>query len=83
MYAIRSYYDKDGTYSVESKADERGNNATLTLTIKEDKITAVDWKELSNGVEKGEDYGKVNGEIKNQENYDKAQAALKISKNLV
>ncbi len=71
---------KDGEYSVESKADKYGNNATLKLTIKGDKIVAVDWKELANGVEKGADYGKVNGAIDNQDNYDKAQAALKLSK---
>jgi major membrane immunogen (membrane-anchored lipoprotein) len=73
---------KDGTYTAESQPDEHGSSATLSITIADGKITAVDWKELSNGKEKGAEYGMTNGKIENQENYDKAQNALKISKTL-
>jgi len=71
---------KDGTYKAESEPDERGNNAYVEITIKDGKIADVVWKELSNGVEKDENYGKVNGVIENEENYQKAQNALKASK---
>jgi len=70
---------KDGEYTAQSEKDERGNYASLKLTIKDNKITAVEWKELtSDGKEKDESYGKQAGE----ESYKKAQEALKASQTL-
>lgn len=34
---------KDGTYTVESSRDEKLGNSTLTLTIKDKKITAAEF----------------------------------------
>ncbi|NSW90833.1 MAG: FMN-binding protein [Firmicutes bacterium] len=71
---------KDGTWKAESQPDDYGNTALVEITIKDGKITDVVWKEMSNGKEKDEDYGKKDGKIENQENYDKAQKAIKASK---
>lgn len=70
---------KDGEYSVQSEPDKHGNYATLKITVKDDRITTVDWKELTkDGKEKDENYGKNPGG--KEEDYKKAQNALKISK---
>lgn len=71
---------KDGTYEKTSEPDERGNYATIKIVIKDGKITEAEYVEYTPNGPKDENYGKVNGEIQNQENYDKAQKALAATK---
>jgi major membrane immunogen (membrane-anchored lipoprotein) len=72
---------KDGTYTGKSSADDRGAYGEATITIDDNKITGckfVTWQK--DGNIKDENYGKVNGEISNQEYYDKAQLAVAAMK---
>jgi len=71
---------KDGTYEKTSEPDERGNYATITVVIKGGKITEAEYVEYTPDGPKDENYGKKDGKIENQENYDKAQKALEASK---
>lgn len=69
---------KDGTYTGKSSEDDKGAYGEATVTIRDNKITDcryVTWQ--SDGTEKDEEYGKVNGEISNRDYYDKAQLAVK------
>lgn len=82
--ANRTY--KDGTYTGKSAVytgDEEGNGngyGEVTITVKDNKITACEFKTYEeNGTLKGDDYGKIDGEIKNQDYYNKAQKAIKGS----
>lgn len=77
---------KDGTYTGKSAVytgDEEGNGngyGEVTITVKDNKITSCDFKTYEeNGTLKGDDYGKIDGEIKNQDYYNKAQKAIKGS----
>ena len=70
---------KDGTYEKESKPDERGNYATIKVDVKSGKISEVDYTEFASTGPKDENYGKKDGKIENQENYDKAQNAIKAA----
>lgn len=77
---------KDGTYTGKSavySGDEEGNGngyGEVTITIKDNVITACEFKTYEeDGTLKGEDYGMVDGEIKNQDYYNKAQKAIKGS----
>ncbi len=77
---------KDGTYTGKSAVftgDEEGNGngyGEVTITVKDNKITACEFKTYEeNGTLKGGDYGKIDGEIKNQDYYNKAQKAIKGS----
>lgn len=77
---------KDGTYTGKSavfSGDEEGNGngyGEVTVTIKDNAITACEFKTYEeNGTLKGDDYGMVDGEIKNQDYYNKAQKAIKGS----
>lgn len=59
---------KDGTYTVESSRDEKLGNSTLTLTIKDKKITAAEFTSYDLfGNVKNEDYGSLTG--KDSANY--------------
>jgi major membrane immunogen (membrane-anchored lipoprotein) len=72
---------KDGTYIGKSSEDDRGAYGEATITIKGNQITDckyVTWQK--DGAVKGENYGKVNGAISNQDYYDKAQLAVKAMK---
>ncbi len=52
----------------------------MTITVKDNAITACEFKTYEeNGTLKGDDYGKIDGEIKNQDYYNKAQKAIKGS----
>ena len=65
---------KDGTYTVDSSRDEKLGYSTLTLTIKDGKITAADFKGVDLlGNVKDESYGSLLGEG----DYKKAQVAVK------
>ncbi len=77
---------KDGTYTGKSgvySGDEEGNGngyGEVTITIKNNEITSCDFKTYEeNGTLKDDDYGKIDGEIKNRDYYNKAQKAIKGS----
>jgi major membrane immunogen (membrane-anchored lipoprotein) len=66
---------KDGAYIGRSGEGNQDAYGEVTITIKDGAITIcefVTWQK--DGTIKDENYGKVNGEISNQEYYDKAQA---------
>jgi major membrane immunogen (membrane-anchored lipoprotein) len=68
----------DGTYSGTSGADDTGAWGEVTVTIKEGRITGCAFTTYQkDGTIKGDDYGKVNGEISNRAYYDKAQLAVR------
>ena len=65
---------KDGTYTVDSSRDDKLGYSTLTLTIKDGKITAADFHGVDLlGNVKDEGYGSLLGEG----DYKKAQVAVK------
>lgn len=70
---------KDGTYkAVSGIKDDWGGNAEITITVQDGKI--IDCEFLSyekDGRLKGEDYGKIDGVIKNAGLYKIAQDAIK------
>lgn len=67
---------KDGIYIGQSVPDQRGNYGKVTLVIKGGRIVSVDFKGyLKDGSVKDENYGKSSTD----ENYQKAQTALKGS----
>lgn len=84
---------KDGTYTGQSDVytaedlgiedaddeDEAANGyGVVELTIKDGKITDCTFTTYEeNGDEKDDDYGKIDGEIKNRDYYNKAQKANK------
>ncbi|MFV0412880.1 MAG: FMN-binding protein [Oscillospiraceae bacterium] len=68
---------QDGTYTGKSSEDDQGAYGEVTITIKGTEITSceyVTWQK--DGTIKDENYGKINGEISNQDYYDKAQLAV-------
>lgn len=73
---------KDGTYTgkstvFEGDEGEGDGYGVVTLTIEGGAIIACDFKTYEpDGTLKDEDYGKQNGEIANQDYYNKAQKAL-------
>lgn len=70
---------KDGKYEVESKADDRGYKSTLTLEVKDGKIVAADYDEISSeGVSKQSDaeYNKKMKEFGKVTNPEEAFPAL-------
>jgi major membrane immunogen (membrane-anchored lipoprotein) len=67
----------DGTYTGKSSEDEKGAYGEVTIVIEGGNVTDcayVTWQK--DGTIKDENYGKVNGEISNQDYYDKAQLAV-------
>jgi major membrane immunogen (membrane-anchored lipoprotein) len=67
----------DGVYTGVSSEDDTGAYGEATITVEDGAITAcsfVTWQK--DGSVKDAEYGKVNGEISNQEYYDKAQLAV-------
>jgi major membrane immunogen (membrane-anchored lipoprotein) len=67
----------DGMHTGKSSEDENGAYGEVTIIIEGGKVADcayVTWQK--DGTIKGEDYGKVNGEISNQDYYDKAQLAV-------
>ncbi|MCX7749526.1 MAG: FMN-binding protein [Clostridia bacterium] len=66
---------KDGDYSAKSDPDERGNYGEMKIKVSDGKIAEVDFKEFTPKGPKDENYGKGN-----EENYKKAQDALKAAK---
>lgn len=77
---------QDGTYTGQSRVfegDDEGNGdgyGIVTLTIKDNTITACEFQTYEpDGTVKDDDYGKIDGEIKNEDYYHKAQQAIKGS----
>jgi major membrane immunogen (membrane-anchored lipoprotein) len=69
---------KDGTYSGKSGPDDTGAWGEVRVVIGGSKIAECSFlTRQKDGIIKGEDYGKVNGEISNQDYYDKAQLAVR------
>jgi major membrane immunogen (membrane-anchored lipoprotein) len=71
----------DGVFAGRSAEDDTGAYGEATITVEGGKITGcefVTWQK--DGTAKGEDYGKINGEISNQDYYDKAQLAVEAMK---
>jgi major membrane immunogen (membrane-anchored lipoprotein) len=72
---------KDGVYTGKSVEDDKGAYGEATITVEGGEIAGceyVTWQK--DGTVKDENYGKVNGEISNQEYYDKAQLAVDAMK---
>jgi major membrane immunogen (membrane-anchored lipoprotein) len=68
----------DGVYTGQSSADDTGAWGEATITITGGRISDCQFITLQkDGTIKGEDYGKVNGEISNQDFYNKAQLAVR------
>ncbi|MDR0876903.1 MAG: FMN-binding protein [Treponema sp.] len=69
---------KDGVYFGRSSADDTGAYGEVNITVRSGIISACDFvTRQKDGKIKGEDYGKINGEISNQAFYDKAQLAVR------
>ena len=82
---------KDGTYTAQSSLfvaedgedEEAGNGyGVVTITVKDNVITDCEFTTyMTDGTVKDEEYGKKDGEIANQDYYNKAQRAVKASQN--
>ena len=69
---------RDGVYSGRSGEDDTGAWGEVVITIAEGRIAACEFvTREKDGTVKGEDYGKINGEIASQDYYDKAQLAVR------
>jgi major membrane immunogen (membrane-anchored lipoprotein) len=69
---------KDGVYTGKSGTDDTGAWGEVTVTIAGERVTDCRFiTRQKDGTIKGENYGKVNGEISNQDFYNKAQLAVK------
>ncbi len=82
----------DGTYTAQSSVyegleDEDGDEGgdgygVVTITVKDNVITDCAFTTYTtDGTVKDEEYGKKDGEIANQDYYNKAQRAVKASQN--
>lgn len=82
----------DGTYTAQSSVyegieDEEGDEGgdgygVVTITVKDNVIVDCEFTTYTtDGTVKGEDYGKQDGEIANQDYYNKAQRAVQASQN--
>jgi major membrane immunogen (membrane-anchored lipoprotein) len=70
--------EEDGVYTGVSSEDDDGAYGEVRITVEDGAIAAcsfVTWQK--DGSVKDAEYGKVNGEIANQEFYDKAQLAVR------
>ena len=82
----------DGTYTAQSSVyegleDEEGDEGgdgygVVTITVKDNVVTDCEFTTyMTDGTVKDEDYGKQDGQIANQDYYNKAQRAVKASQN--
>jgi major membrane immunogen (membrane-anchored lipoprotein) len=68
----------DGIYTGRSGEDDTGAWGEVTITIAGERITDCRFiTRQKDGTVKDENYGKVNGEISNQDFYNKAQLAVR------
>ncbi|CEM62602.1 FMN-binding protein [Treponema phagedenis] len=72
---------RDGEYSARSSIqDDWGGTAEVTMTIKDGKIVACEFISYDkDGKLKDQDYGKIDGKIKNQGLYKIAQDSITLS----
>ena len=69
---------EDGVYTGKSGPDDRGAWGEVTVTITDGRVSDCRFVTYQkDGAVKGEDYGKVNGVISNQDFYNKAQLAVR------
>jgi major membrane immunogen (membrane-anchored lipoprotein) len=69
---------RDGVYAGKSGTDDTGAWGEVTVTITGGRVAGCEFiTRQKDGIVKGEDYGKVNGEISNRDFYDKAQLAVR------
>jgi major membrane immunogen (membrane-anchored lipoprotein) len=69
---------KDGVYFGRSGADDTGAWGEVTITVADARIAGCQFiTRQKDGTVKDENYGKVNGEISNQDFYNKAQLAVR------
>jgi major membrane immunogen (membrane-anchored lipoprotein) len=69
---------EDGVYTGRSGRDDTGAWGEVTITITGQRVTGCRFiTRQKDGTIKDENYGKVNGEISNQDYYDKAQLAVR------
>jgi major membrane immunogen (membrane-anchored lipoprotein) len=67
----------DGVYTAVSSPDDKEAYGEVTITIEGGEIADCSYVTYQkDGTIKAEDYGKVNGQIENQDFYDKAQLAV-------
>ena len=82
----------DGTYTAQSsvyegleddEGDEGGDGyGVVTITVKDNVVVDCTFTTyMTDGTVKDEDYGKKDGEISNQDYYNKAQRAVQASQN--
>ncbi len=68
---------REGTFTGRSAADDQGTVGEVSITIAGDAITEAAFSILdADGSVKGEDYGKTNGEIVDEETYRLAQQGI-------
>ena len=69
---------KDGEWSGKSGPDDTGAWGEISVTVRDGKVAACTFiTRQKDGTIKGEDYGKINGEIANADFYEKAQLAVR------
>jgi major membrane immunogen (membrane-anchored lipoprotein) len=69
---------RDGVYEGASGPDDTGAWGEISVTVREGKVAACAFiTREKDGTVKGEDYGKINGEISNAVYYGKAQLAVR------
>ena len=69
---------KDGVYEGASGPDESGAWGEISVTVREGRVAVCRFiTRQKDGTVKGEDYGKINGEISNAGFYEKAQLAVR------
>ena len=82
----------DGTYTAQSMVyegiedeefgEEGDGYGVVTITIRDNVITECEFTTyMTDGTVKDSEYGKQNGEIANQDYYNKAQRAVRASQN--
>ncbi|MDR1506388.1 MAG: FMN-binding protein [Treponema sp.] len=72
---------RDGVYAGRSGEDDTGAWAEVSVTISQGKVQACKFiSRQKDGTVKGEDYGKINGEISNRDFYEEAQLAVAAMK---
>ena len=83
-YADGTYTAQSSVYEAMSDEEDEGGEGygEVTITIKDNVITACEFTTyMPDGTVKDAEYGKENGEIANQDYYNKAQRAVKGSQN--
>ncbi|MFT4109882.1 FMN-binding protein [Propionicimonas sp.] len=67
----------DGTFTGRSQADDDGGYGEISLTIRNDDITAATFTlHLEDGSVKDAEYGKTNGKVVDSSTYRRAQAGI-------